>query len=239
MSLRNPIISLPCKGEGERVGEVVVKVTPMTWRHVSFWHTEVQSLIDAHYRHWRSDLPMRDVRADVGWDWTKIYGLHLLHNTACYIPGNKSGPALAMALVVITEDDEEIPIGLITVVPEFECTLDHVSGKRTFAWYLADAPVSFYRNVLNTDPVVSVAAALIDTAIQSGIEAGMDGSLLLHADPNGGQRLANFYLQRCKMKQLSLDSGPLSIFRRKNLDQYFYMSAAVAAAFSDDFDCRR
>jgi hypothetical protein len=211
----------------------------MTWEHVTFWHTEVQPIIDLHYKHWKANILPQDVRADVGWDWTRIFGLYLLHNTARYIPENQSGPAQALALAVVTADDEEIPIGLLTVVPQFQCTLDNIFGPRTFAWHLADAPVSFYRDKLKAQPVVQVAAALIDTAIQSGLDSGMNGSLLLHADPNGGQRLANFYLQRCRMTQLSLDSPPLSAFRRKNVDQYFYLSAAGAAAFSADFHCRR
>lgn len=128
---------------------------------------------------------------------------------------------------------------MLTLVPEFHCTLDNVSTTRTFAWYLADAPASFYRKILEIEPVLKVASALIDTAIQCGLDNGKDGSLLLHADPNGGQRLADFYLKRCKMTQLSLGIPPISPFRRKNVDQYFHMSAATAAAFTADFDCRR
>jgi len=239
MPLRRPITSLPCKSNGAPVADVIVKVTAMTWAHATFWHTEVQSLIDKHYQHWQSNVPPQDVRADVGWDWTKILGLHAIHNFAIYIPGNHSGPALALALVVLTQSGEELPIGMLTVVPQFHCSVGNVVGSRTFAWYLADAPISFYRDVLKVEPIVSVAAALIDTAIQSGLDAGMNGSLLLHADPNGGQRLANYYLQRCKMQQLPLNSPPVSPFRRKQVSQYFYMDAARAAAFSADFDCRR
>lgn len=69
MLLRNPISSLPCVGE--QADDVVVKVKAMTFEHVNYWHTEVQSLVDFHYQHWNSTVPPEDVRADVGWDWSK------------------------------------------------------------------------------------------------------------------------------------------------------------------------
>lgn len=181
----------------------------------------------------------QDARADVGWDWARIYALALLHNTMSYVPETMSGPARAFAIVVFTDDGLEIPVGMITVVPEFNCRLESVTRLRTFAWYLADAPVSFYRDALGVSPVIQVAAALLDTAIQSGMGTGSDGSLLLHADPHGGQKLADFYLNRCKMRQAPLDNGPVSPLRRKHVDQYFFLSASGAAQFSSQFDHRR
>lgn len=238
-ALTNTIRSLPSRGAETAVEDVLIEVKAMRWEHVNLWHSEIQPLIDTNYRHWQPGIAPQDVRADVGWDWSKIYALALLHNTVRYIPGNKSGPAQAFAMVIRNENDDEIPVGMVTVVPRFSCSLQGVVGERTFAWYFADAPTSFYTKVLGVGPLVGVAAALLDTAIQSGLNMRANGSILLHADPNGGNRLADFYLQRCKMTQLSMDSPPISAFRRKNIDQYFFLSAAGAAEFCKQFDVRR
>lgn len=211
----------------------------MTWQHVNFWHSVVQPLIDQNFQHWGAHVPPQNARADVGWDWARIYGLALLHNTMNFVPGTFSGPARAFAMVVFSDEGLEIPVGMLTVVPEFNCRLENVTRPRTFAWYLADAPMPFYRDALGVGPVVRVAAALLDTAIQSGVGTSSDGSVLLHADPNGGQKLADFYLHRCKMRQLPLDSRPISPLRRKHVDQYFFLSASGAAQFSTQFDNRR
>lgn len=237
--LPSPIRRLARKGAtGVPLDDVVVRIAPMTMAHVNTWHTFVQPLIDAHYSHWVDGLDARSVRADVGWDWSMIFGLALAHNSARFIPGNRSGPALALVIALLAESDEEVPIGMLTVVPRFRCTAKGERRERTFAWFLADAPAEFY-DVLGSAPVAAVAKALLDTAIQSGLGSAQDGTLLLHADPGGGPKLDEFYVQKCKMERLKADAPAISFLRRGHTDQYYHFDAVLAAAFSRQFDARR
>ena len=238
-ALQNPVTMLPVDS-GTTIGQthVCVAVRGMTWEHVNVWHTLVQPIINLNYQHWSPDVPSDDARADVGWDWGFNYSLMLLHNTCTYIPGNKSGPARALTLVVSTETGEEIPVGMLTVVPKFQCDVGGAARERTFAWYLSDAPKSFYTDVLGVDPLKGVAKALLDCAIQSGLDAAADGATLLHADPNGGTKLKEFY-SRCAMQQVQLTNGPISMLRRTHVDQYFFMDSAAAKNYCSNLDVYR
>lgn len=109
--------------------EVVVDLRMMTWSDVTAWHTIIQPIIDATYSHWTLGEDEYKVRADVGWDWSANYSLVLVHNLARLLPNNASGRAFAMSLVVLTDDDEEIPVGMLTAVPEFQCQIEGVSGR--------------------------------------------------------------------------------------------------------------
>jgi hypothetical protein len=205
-ALETPIRTLPCTDGNQ---DVLVDIEQMTWEHVNLWHTFVQPLINLGFQHWHAGLPAQDARADVGWDWALNYALVLLHNSATYIPGNKSGLARALTLAVTTTGGDQIPIGMLTVVPRFRCDVGGAVQDRTFAWYLADAPKVFYTDVLKVVPVKGVATALLDCAIQTGFDAGQSGETLLHADPNGGEKLTNFYLTHCLMRQVELKTTAL------------------------------
>jgi len=219
--------------------EVVVDLRMMTWSDVTAWHTIIQPIIDATYSHWTPGEDEYKVRADVGWDWSANYSLVLVHNLARLLPNNASGRAFAMSLVVLTDDDEEIPVGMLTAVPEFQCQIEGVSGTRAFAWYLSDAPREFYTGLLGVAPIRGVATALLDCAVISGISAGGNGETLLHADPRGGPKLQEFYRKKCGMKQVKMENGAISLVRRFNTDQYFYMDPATAIIFTSKLDHRR
>jgi hypothetical protein len=224
--------------QGAPLDDVIVRIGPMTMAHVNLWHTYVQPLVDANYSHWVKGLDVRSVRADVGWDWSMIFGLALAHNSARFIPGNRSGPALALVVALLAETGEEIPIGMLTVVPRFRCTAKGEQRDRSFAWFLSDAPAEFY-DAIGSGTVASVAKALLDTAIQSGLGSGLDGTLLLHADPGGGPKLDDFYVNKCKMERLKTDAPAISLLRRGHTDQYYHFDASAAAAFSRQFDSLR
>jgi hypothetical protein len=238
-ALPNPIRRLARKGPlGAPLDDVIVRIGPMTMAHVNIWHTFIQPLIDANYSHWVEGVDARSVRADVGWDWSMIYGLALAHNSARFIPGNQSGSALALVIALLTELDEEVPIGMVTVVPKFHCTAKGEQRDRTFVWFLADAPAEFY-DAIGSGMVAAVAKALLDTAIQSGLGSGQDGTMLLHADPGGGPKLEGFYVDKCKMERLIADAPAISLLRRSHTDQYYHFDAGTAAAFSRQFDSFR
>ena len=226
----NPIKTLLCQDTNSVRSSVLVDVTPMTQVHANEWHTHVQPLIDRYYEFDGPAVLEEDTRADVGWDWNLYRSLAYVHNAGVQLKGSYSGKAMALAIVVRTHQNHEIPIGMLTVVPEFYCNVANVTQTRGFAWFLADAPEEFYTQVLNVAPISGVARMLLDTAIQTTLDAKADGSLLLHADPHGGAKLVRFYT-KYGMAPLRLGHPPVSILRRRNISEYFYMDSVQSAAF--------
>jgi hypothetical protein len=235
-ALNHPVRCLPV--DGGKTGDVVIDVKVMTWNHVNAWNTLVQPLIDNTYMHSSPHVEERRVRADVGWDWSLNYAMALIHNAARLLPANMSGPARAFT-VVVGPDNEEIPIGMLTVVPEFYCRIGGTAAKRAFVWYLADAPREFYTRVLHVAPVKGVASVLIDSAIQSGLDAGGSGATLLHADPKGGAKLQDFYMEKCGMQRVHMQEHAISALRRTNINQYFYLDTSAAKQYSARLNHRR
>src|SRR5437763_11400400 len=99
--LEHPIRFLPVGEETEDLDDVQVRVVPMTYELASQWHAQVQPLIDANFVHAAHAGGAKRVRADVGWDWPKQWLLAGLHTG---LLGALHGPALAMCLVIDTED---------------------------------------------------------------------------------------------------------------------------------------
>lgn len=239
-ALQHPIKSLPCAlPNGSRSGKVQIEIVPMTRSLIIVWRQYVQIWIDLHYKHWQQGLLDEDVRADVGWNWLKIYRLAGLHNVASRAPGSKSGTALAWCLVISdASSGKQFPVGMLTVVPKFSCNVNNDIRQRTFAWYLSDAPTEVY-DALKIERIRGVATALIDTAIQSGLDLKGDGTLLLHADPEGGTKLVKFYGQKCGMMQLPNPHPPISTWRKNNPHEYFVLDAVKARLFCAKYDGSR
>jgi len=213
----------------------LVKIVPMQFSHAVFWHAHVQPIVDELYTSANSLQPAADVRADIGWDWSKYFALMALHNSTTLFPTNGSGIAQGFALVVEGEEGVDVPIGLLTMVPRFDTTVRGFRRERTFAWYLSDAPSEFYQ-ILGLEPLKLVAKALLDTSLQAGRMCAMDGEFLLHADPAGGKKLLNFYENSCKMTAIAPSRARISFFRPGKVGGYFLFTASQSANFSAQFD---
>jgi hypothetical protein len=212
-----------------------VKIVPMQFSHAVFWHTHVQPIVDRLYTRANSSQATANVRADIGWDWSKYYALMALHNSTALFSKNGSCVARGFALVVEGEAGVDIPIGLLTMVPRFDTTVHGFRRERTFAWYLSDAPGEFYDD-LGLEPLKLVAKALLDTSLQAGRMHKMDGEFLLHADPAGGKKLLNFYHKSCKMTPIPPSHARISLFRPGAVGGYFLFTASQSAIFSSQFD---
>ena len=232
--LSRPIRSLPSVDENGQTVQVAVTVVPITWGHIKLWETQVQPLVDRHYCHHRNDAPSGPgIRADVGWNWQTIYYYAAVHSLLYK-------PALAMCLVVKQAGAPEFPIGMLTAVPRLPCTAFGLTRDRGFAWYLADAPTEAYRDVLKVPPVKGVATVLIDCSLQATFDASGEGTHLLHADPRGGPKLTDFYIEKCRMTQLPTTNGPVTtVLRRGNPAEYFHFDDDQAKAFCAAFEARR
>lgn len=212
----------------------------MTSALIQRWSTYVQPLVDSNYKHSAPDVPDTHTRADVGWRWGRIRQYAALHSIMTRIPGSSSGPAKAMCLVVHPNSAPEFPIGMLTTVPRFHCNAFGQARHRGFAWYLSDAPVEAYKQILKCPPIRGVAMALLDCSIQASLDDPLDGTHLLHADPNGGEKLVSFYTGRCKMQQLPPNQDPISvIWRRGHSEEYFHFDAVQAGLYCAQYDARR
>lgn len=231
--LNRPIRSLPSRDASGNVVQVAISIVPMTRRLVSQWASVVQPLVDVNYQHHAPGLPPRAVRADVGWNWRSIYALASAQSWFL-------SPARAICMTVQPSSAPPFPIGMLTMVPQLPTTVHGVQRDRGFGWYLSDAPYEAYQQILRTAPVKGVAAALIDCSIQATLDCGSDGTHLLHADPNGGDKLVRFYRDDCKMTQLPATHGPITpVFRRANPAEYFLFNDVEAGAYSATYDARR
>lgn len=238
--LKNPIKYLAIDHPERGLLDVEVAIVPLAIEHIWKWSTFVQPLVDHYYRQAdEKKHPQRLVRADVKWNWWQIASLATLHNSTTRLPQNQSGKAKGLAVVLEGTEMGAFPIGMLTVVPKFYCNAFGAYRSRGFTWFLSDAPTELYTNYLKTDPIRGVATTLVDCSIQTALDDGEDGTLLLHADPNGGQGLLDFYLKR-GMNRLPVDGGPISIlWRRKNSHEYFHFDSNEAADFCKKNDHRR
>jgi hypothetical protein len=216
---------------------MTVKVVPMTGRLAYIWHHSVQPHIDLNYRQAADGLPSHSIRADVGWNWVRWLNLAGLHNLTRSAGGH--GPAWAMSLVVDTGETGAFPIGMLTTVPRLNCTVFQERRDRGFGWFLADAPKEVYGQ-LNAPIAKNVALALLDTGIQAALDSGQDGTFLLHAAPEGGDKLIRFYGEKVGMQRLPAGEPAITnIFRRSGSDEYFHFDDVRAQAFSAQFHAFR
>lgn len=132
-------------------------------------------------------------RADVRWSWRFNYYLHSLYSywRRKYRQGGES-KAVCM---VVQKGGRLIPIGMLTLVPDFTCKILGNTKDRAYTWYLSDAPREFYSQALGLKKISHIAHALVDYTVQAGIEANQEATLVLRADADGGERLKDFYVR--------------------------------------------
>lgn len=209
----------------------------MSERLVALWHRHVQPLVDANYVHSQRARAGLRVRADVGWKWERIVTLARIWDA--YAPLSESTGSLSICMVVELGDAEDFPLGMLTVVPGFVSNALGQERRRSFAWYLSDAPREVYTDLLRRHPVRGVAHALVDCSIQAGLENEGDGTLLLHADPQGGTKLHHFYQVDCGMTRLPAGDPRISRLRFAPSEEHFHFDVAQASAYCARFDHRR
>jgi len=218
---------------------IKVQIVTMTIELAIRWHVRIQPLVNRHYSAASVSSTAQRSRADVGWDWRLIFALSKLYSVGS-LAQPRSGPAMALAMVVDTGATGLFPIGMLTTVPRLFTNALGSQRDRGFGWYLADAPSEAYTSILKCPKVREVAAALLDCGVQATKDQGYDGTFLLHADPKGGNRLKDFYRVACRMTQLPANGPAVTpVFRRGPTDEYFHFDASQAGAFCQRFDPRR
>jgi hypothetical protein len=246
-TLKRPLRSLPFYGSlNGRTGSCLINIRHMAAADVRYWNRHVQPLIKAQYDEWPASVPvdwlhpagmdLGAIRADVDWDWERIFLLAKCHN---YLRPLSSAREQAHAWCLeLSGTGGGVPIGLLTAVPAYGSPVQGDPSKMGFVWYLADAPAEFYVT-MRLDPVAGVARALIDTAIQMRLDLDDDAAVFLHADPKGGRKLIEFYGERCGMTRIDNPKRYISPFRRAVPDEYFYLDDQAGRRFCATHDDRR
>lgn len=175
-------------------------------------------------------------RADVKWSWRKNYLLHSTYSKwrRKYFKGGES-KAVCM---VVHKGGRAIPIGMLTLVPDFTCKILDRTKERAFTWYLSDAPREFYSNALGLKKIKLIAHALVDYTVQAGIEVNQETTLVLRSDPDGGDRLREFYTN-IGLAPLPDDHPAISTARFWNKDGYFTLMPEKSMEFCSAMDVYR
>jgi hypothetical protein len=127
---------------------------------------------------------------------------------------------------------------MLIVVGRFECVVDGNGRERVFTWYLADAPRELYEATARVPRVLGVARALLDCALQYGFGAGRDGAMLLHAAPEGGDRLLRFYEAGCGLVRIPPEAPRVSPARAQD-GRYFHFDDEGGRQYAAEFDAYR
>ena len=188
------INAAPAKGRPFRP----VRLDRLTMKLARYWHTSVQSHIDNP----NSPANTPHVRADVGWDWRLL----LLMSRA--LPRVR-----AYAYVTPNTNGLAVPIGMLLTYANYPWLADH-KEKSSYIWFLAAAP-DCAQTAVNVPFPLSMGRALVDAGFVESEADNNDGRIGLHADPNGGNFLLEFYEKYCGLSKLPkthmLPLGPTGV----------------------------
>ncbi|ELB2035716.1 TPA: hypothetical protein ACVU4C_001000 [Vibrio parahaemolyticus] len=200
-----------------------ITITEATMKHIEFWHENVQ----------KTYVKKDDKRADKKWNWVwnfkfykRLMGL-LRQSPKCYcICMNKRG--------------RFIPLGLVLLAGEYPYLENHEENS-SFIWYLTTAPKAFLLNYLDEKEIPDISNITVDIGVTLSFQNSHEGKMGLHAAPEGGQWLIDFY-EGCSLKQLDPDArlpNGIRKFIAKNDGRYFYFDSQSAFAFSTSLDSLR
>lgn len=228
-SIFSPIKRLPVKNSPSFA---TVRVVPITQRLLDIWRYQVQPVINQKYDT-APCHPDARIRADVGWNWSKILSYALVHDLAFF--GQKNRSTLKLCVVVVPEngdytEDDYFPIGMVTLVPKFKCNAGK-EADRAFTWYLSNAPREIYDQYLGGVRIEGVAKMLLDCVVQAAYDIGADGSMLLRAATEGGNHLRRFYGE-CRLHALKTSNGKITFIRRETPEEYFLLTKTNAKILS-------
>lgn len=210
---------------GKSMGQVEVELVPMTADHASWWHDHVQPIIKRNYRT-ASQGGNKDIRADLNWNWNRSFQLLSVHNYG-HFRTRSAHPAYGLTMIARNDRGEEVPVGVMTLVPQYLCNAD-TFGTKTYTWYISGAPTEFYAEYFGSLNLAGVGKALFDAAIIASYRAGLDGSLFLHAAANGGKDLVQLY-KKLGFKSIGFKALPITPFRWLDRKGYMLLKREGAA----------
>lgn len=207
------IQTLPLRA-GNRADVVVQRLAPETMPlAITAWNQQIHSPYITKARD----------RADANWDWNRIL-------RQCKTIGVRRG----LLVFQIAHRDTATPLAMVVLLADERWPLDH-SQPAVFAWYLSGAPSEAVQSI--GEPKCLMRAAM-DVALTVSLNGKADGRLWLHAAPEGGRRLLEWYagfgLQPIS-KNIRLPAFPI----RQNDGGYFMTDPSLARRLSCTMDdCR-
>lgn len=220
---------VPTEDEEFIDGEIV----PMTFELARFWTTKVQPVIKNNY-HPASQRDDNFTRADTQWDWRTWLVLSWVQTIffSDVKADSKSGISKARCLVVKSELGKIAPIGMLIYVPKFGCTVGEKFEHRNFIWFFSDIPKEASRQLFKINRFRLIPRLLLHTAVTDRTDTNNSNEAILHADPNGGERLINKYMVNYKMTRLVDQKKPISRSRRRDLKNYLYWTEDAITDFT-------
>lgn len=211
--------------DGKSLGHVKVELVPMTADHASWWHNHVQPIIKENYRI-ASKVGSQQIRADRNWNWKTSFQLLDVHNYGHF--STSSGyPAYGLTMIVRNGLDEDVIVGMMTLVPRYLCNANKI-GSKTYTWYISGAPDEFYDEYFLGVRLAGVGKALFDAAIIASYRAGLDGSLFLHAASEGGKELVKLY-KKLGFESVGFKVLPITLYRWLDRKGYMLLKREGAA----------
>ena len=211
-------------------GDVPIRTCEMNDEHLQLWEAYMQPEIDADKK-----------RVDRGWIWpdlvkTKSYWAGLLGQS----------PAKFTCGVERWKDGVFIPIGMLLVVRKYPALYDH-RKLSVFLWYMSGAPRTAIESHAGPELVPDkkkLGEFLIDLAITHSINRKLLGRLGLHAAPEKGTFLVDFYngvglINLHTNVPLPAGRGYLHWIKNQsngNDGRYFYAHHGVALKYTRAFD---
>lgn len=198
-------------------GELPIQIKEANAEVLNYWHKNVQlAFINK----------MVDTRADGGWNWPKIVRRNSI---IANVRGQR--PKCYSAGVVIK--GRFIPLSLVFLAENYPALYDK-SQNSSFIWFMASAPESFFTTVMSHPKIASFGKICIDIGVTSSINNLNRGVIGLHAAPEGGSKLIDYYESKCDLK--SLDKNVSISLIRRNDGRYFYLDPNSAFNFSHNHD---
>lgn len=190
----------------------------MTQNLANYWHENVQPLIDTG----------TDKRADNGWNWPVFFRWYTVLGNWLF------GRCGSLVIGVKSPKGNFVPVGMLMYINEYKLPLWSESGvQATFAWYLTAAPKAFLRKHFTDALPKRLTQLVVDSARTTSFVSDYGGTLWLHAAPQGGSELFDFYKDDCS---LGVIPKSVRLKRRKNDGRYFYACEALAKVTSRSMD---
>lgn len=161
------------------------RVLKATAEHALWWAKHVQPAIQCHPE-----------RPDRTWDWIALVN----GATPVLRFARLSGQELHPYCIATQDASGDLVIaGMVLLAEPYPFLMDHQKSA-PFLWFLAAAPAEFLCQRLRNDRP-RLLQALVDICIVFSHEKNYQGRVGLHADPKGGDKLAQGY-QRCGLRAL-------------------------------------
>ena len=208
----------------ESGNEAGIRVSRLTPQHVLWWHGRVQPIID--------DDP---ARVDRGWNW-------LLYASFSALAGSVFSRSPVGYCVGLERDDRFVPCALAQLLGDYPALNDH-DQRSTFTWFLTTAPEAAMLGLpeygLSEDRVPKrLGTITLDVAVTHSINHGGRGRMSLHADPDGGERLLQWYKDKGMLllpEDRRLPPGPRRLVRPSD-GRYCYFTVDGALNLSRGLD---